>query len=91
LIDIRPAQPSDESALGSLGAALMRQHHASDLKRFILTQHPDVGYGRFLVSQLANPDCLVLAAETAGEVYGYVFAQIMGTSWSDLRGPCCSS
>jgi hypothetical protein len=65
LIDIRPAQPSDESALGSLGAALMRQHHASDLKRFILTQHPDVGYGRFLVSQLANPDCLVLAAETA--------------------------
>ncbi len=44
--------------------------------------------GRFLVSQLSEPDCLVLVAEDAGQVVGYVFAQLMPISWKDLRGPC---
>lgn len=66
----------------------MRQHHASNPHRFILTDRPEAGYGRFLVSQLANPDCLVLVAEVSDEVVGYVFAQIEPTSWRDLRGPC---
>ena len=88
VIDIRPAAPSDQAALGRLGAALMRQHHASDPRRFILTERPEAGYGRFLVSQLADPDYRVLVAERSGEVVGYVFAGIEGTSWRDLRGPC---
>ena len=66
----------------------MRQHHASDPRRFILTDRPEAGYGRFLVSQLADPGCLVLVAEVSNEVVGYVFAQIEPTSWRDLRGPC---
>jgi len=66
----------------------MRQHHASDPRRFILTERPEAGYGRFLVSQLANPDSLVLVAEASDEVVGYVFADIEPTSWRDLRGPC---
>jgi GNAT superfamily N-acetyltransferase len=88
LINIRPAAKSDEAALGPLGAALMRQHHASDPRRFILTDRPEAGYGRFLVSQLANPDSLVLVAERSDEIVGYVFADIEPTSWRDLRGPC---
>ena len=88
MIDIRPAAASDEEALGRLGAALMRQHHASDPRRFILTNRPEAGYGRFLISQLADPDCIVLVAERASEVVGYVFAGIEPTSWRDLRGPC---
>jgi ribosomal protein S18 acetylase RimI-like enzyme len=84
---IRPAVASDRAALGRYGAALMRQHHASDPRRFILTQHPEDGYGRFLVSQLEDPDCLVNVAERSGEVVGYVFASIEPTSWRDLRGP----
>src|SRR6267378_3672679 len=87
-VHIRPASKSDEPALGPLGAALMRQHHASDPRRFILTDRPEAGYGRFLISQLANPDCLVLVAEHSGEIIGYVFAAIEPTSWRDLRGPC---
>src|SRR5207244_2096721 len=70
LINIRPAAKSDEAALGPLGAALMRQHHASNPHRFILTDRPEAGYGRFLVSQLANPDCLVLVAELSKEIVG---------------------
>lgn len=85
---IRPATASDEPTLGRLGAALMRQHHASDPRRFILTKDPEHGYGRFLVSQVEDPDCLVLVAERSNEVVGYVFADIEPTSWRDLRGPC---
>ena len=88
MIDIRPAAVSDEAALGRMGAALMRQHHASDPRRFILTNRPEAGYGRFLVSQLADPDYLVLVAERTNQVVGYVFAGIEPTSWRDLRGPC---
>src|SRR5437773_10164983 len=88
MIHIRPAVKSDEVALGRLGAALMRQHHANDPRRFILTDRPEAGYGRFLVSQLADPNYLVLVAERSDEIVGYVFAGIEPTSWRDLRGPC---
>jgi GNAT superfamily N-acetyltransferase len=88
MIRIRPAARSDEPALGRYGGALMRQHHASDPRRFILVDRPEAGYGRFLVSQLAEPNYTVLVAERTGEVVGYVFASIEPTSWRDLRGPC---
>ena len=88
MISIRPASKSDLVALGRLGAALMRQHHAADPRRFVLTDRPEEGYGRFLVSQLGNPDSLVLVAERETEIVGYVFAEIEPTSWRDLRGPC---
>jgi len=85
---IRPAAPTDQAALGHMGAALMRQHHAADPTRFILADRPEEGYGRFLVSQFADPDCLVLVAVDSNEVVGYVFARVEDTSWRDLRGPC---
>ena len=88
MIKLRPAIRSDEAALGRYGAALMRQHHASDPRRFILTDRPEAGYGRFLVSQLEDPDCLVMVAEQSNAIVGYVFADIERTSWRDLRGPC---
>ena len=85
---IRPAAKSDEAALGRLGAALMRQHHASDPRRFLIVDRPEAGYGRFLVSMITNPEFRVLVAERADEVAGYVLAGIEPTSWKDLRGPC---
>ena len=88
VITIRPATPADQDALGRYGAELMRQHHDSDPERFITVEHPEGGYGRFLVSQIANPEAVVLVADEGGTVVGYVFADIEGTSWMDLRGPC---
>lgn len=85
---VRPATPLDEEPLGRFGGALMRQHHAADPRRFIQVRHPEAGYGRFLVSQIDNPNSLVLVAEDAGAVVGYLFADVEGTSWMDLRGPC---
>lgn len=88
MIQIRPATAADRDPLGRYGAALMRQHHASDPRRFILTEHPEEGYGGFLVSQIDDPECLVMVAERSSEIVGYVFASIEPTSWRDLRGPC---
>ena len=85
---IRPATASDEEPLGRFGGALMRQHHAEDPRRFIQVEHPEAGYGEFLVSQISNPRTRVLVAEDAGAVIGYVFAGIESTNWMELRGPC---
>jgi ribosomal protein S18 acetylase RimI-like enzyme len=87
MITIRSAKPADEQALGRYGAALLHQHHAADARRFIHVEHPEAGYGRFLVSQIQNPDSLVLAAESGGNVVGYVYASIESTNWMELRGP----
>ena len=88
MITIRRASASDQEALGRYGGALMRQHHSADARRFVQVEHPEAGYGRFLVSRLGDPDSVVLVAEDAGYVVGYVFADVEGTSWKDLRGPC---
>jgi GNAT superfamily N-acetyltransferase len=87
-ITVRPATVGDQESLGRYGGALMRQHHAADTSRFIQVDHPEAGYGRYLVSQLGDPDSLVLVAERNSRVIGYVYADVEGTSWRDLRGPC---
>jgi ribosomal protein S18 acetylase RimI-like enzyme len=88
MITIRPATTSDQEHLGRFGGALMRQHHTADPTRFIQVDHPEAGYGRFLVSQLSNPNSLVMVAEHSGRVVGYVFADVESTNWMELRGPC---
>jgi len=88
MIAIRTATASDQERLGRYGGALMRQHHDDDPRRFLQVDHPESGYGRFLVSQLANPDSLVMVAEHSGTVIGYIFADVEATNWMELRGPC---
>lgn len=83
---IRPAEPRDVSALGRLGAALVRTHHSFDSSRF-LTPGPGLeqGYGHFLRAQLAEQDVGIFVAERAGVVIGYVYAAIEPRSWKELR------
>jgi ribosomal protein S18 acetylase RimI-like enzyme len=88
MIQVRRATEADRESLGRFGGALMRQHHAADPRRFIQVDHPEAGYGRFLVSELSNPNSLVMVADQDGTVVGYVYADVEGTSWMDLRGPC---
>src|SRR5262249_41795044 len=88
MFTIRTATASDQEALGRYGGALMRQHHASDPRRFIQVEHPEAGYGRYLVSQLSREDSLVLVADQSGRAVGYLYADLEPTSWKDLRGPC---
>lgn len=88
MVRVRPATAADRPALGRYGAALMRQHHAADPRRFLTTDNPEAGYGGFLVSQLTDEETRVLVAERDGVVIGYLYASLEGTSWRDLRGPC---
>jgi ribosomal protein S18 acetylase RimI-like enzyme len=83
---IRPAEPSDISALGRLGAALVRAHHAFDAHRF-LTPTPGLeeGYAHFLRTQLAQADVAIFVAERAGAIVGYVYAAVEPRSWKELR------
>lgn len=83
---IRPATPADMTAVGRLGALLVRQHHAFDPQRFIPAGE-DVaeGYGWFLGTQLEEPDAVVLVAERTGAVLGYAYAALEPHNWKELR------
>lgn len=87
-VTIRRATPADRDALGRYGGALMRQHHDFDPQRFIQVDNPEKGYGRFLVSQLEEPDMVVFVAERDGDVVGYAYAGLEPMSWKDLRAAC---
>ena len=87
-ITIRRASPADQSSLARFGGALMRLHHTWDPARFIMTDNPESGYGRFLVSALTDPKYAVFVAEREGVLIGYAFAGLEPVSWKDLRDAC---
>ena len=87
-IAIRPAVAGDLPVLGRLGALLVRQHHEFDPARFLApSPQTEQGYARFLRTQLARPDVVVLVAERGGQVLGYTYAGLEGTDYMALRGP----
>ena len=85
---IRQATPKDLTAVGKLGALLVRTHHDFDPKRF-LAETPQTAqqYGSFLGTQLAQPNIVVLVAERGGEVIGYTYSGVEGNDYMALRGP----
>jgi ribosomal protein S18 acetylase RimI-like enzyme len=83
---VRRATRADLPALGRLGAHLMRIHYEFDRRRFVAPgDNPEAGYAHFLGSQLAAADGIVLVAERAGVIAGYVYAGIEPFSWKELR------
>jgi ribosomal protein S18 acetylase RimI-like enzyme len=87
-VTIRPATPPDLTAIGKLGALLVRTHHDFDPKRFIAaTEGTEHGYGSFLGTQLLKPNIVVLVAEQHGQVIGYTYAGVEGNDYMSLRGP----
>jgi ribosomal protein S18 acetylase RimI-like enzyme len=87
-VTVRPALAADQEALGRLGSLLVIEHYEFDPRRF-LAPRPDMpqAYGRFLASQIGQPEKLVLVAEEAGTVVGYAFAGMEGFDYMALRGP----
>ena len=73
-------------ALGRLGASLLRLHYSFDAQRFIAPRgNVEEGYGWFLGSQLRDDEAVVLVADRAGAVVGYVYAGLEPHSWKELR------
>ena len=87
-LQIRAAQPSDQTALGRLGALLVREHYDFDQRRFI-SPSPQTAkhYGAFLESQLQRPDIFILVAAEGDEIIGYTYAGLEGYDYMSLRGP----
>ena len=86
---IRRATADDRSALGELGAVLIRAHHTFDPQRFLAPgSNPAEGYGRFLASQLEDDESAVFVADRGGQLLGYVYASLEGRSWRELRDAC---
>ena len=87
-VAIRPAAPADLTAIGRLGALLVRTHHELDPDRFIAaTPQTEHAYGSFLGTQLDEPNIIILVAERDGEVVGYTYAGVEGNDYMSLRGP----
>lgn len=83
---IRKATRKDVPALGRLGALLLRTHYEFDRQRFIAPgEDAEQGYGWFLGTQLREDDAVVLVAERAGVVIGYLYAGLEPQSWKELR------
>lgn len=87
-ISIRAATREDAPALGRLGALLVRAHHELDPARFIAaTPRTERGYASFLATQVAEPEVVLLVAQSDDGVLGYAYAALGGTDWMALRGP----
>lgn len=88
MITIRPATPSDLSAIGRLGALLVQTHHDFDPARFIAVE-PDTeqGYGAYLGTQLSKRNSVMLVAVVDEVVHGYAWGAIEGYDYMSLRGP----
>ncbi|GAC1482756.1 MAG: hypothetical protein NVS1B5_01120 [Gemmatimonadaceae bacterium] len=87
-VKIRPARQADVTAIGRLGALLVREHHDFDPKRFMAaTSGTEHAYGSFLGTQLDEPNIIILVADRNGKVTGYTYAGVEGNDYMALRGP----
>jgi ribosomal protein S18 acetylase RimI-like enzyme len=84
-LSIRPARPEDAPALGRMGAALVRMHHAYDPRRFMAPEEDlESGYRWWLSRELKREGAVVLVAERDSAVVGYVYATVEGRDWNAL-------
>jgi GNAT superfamily N-acetyltransferase len=83
---VRQANTHDLSALGRMGAQLMRTHFAFDSQRFMAPPvDAEEGYGWFLGTQMEAPDGVVFVAERDDRVIGYAYAALEPLNWKELR------
>ena len=83
-VEIRKARPSDAPRLGELAGVLVRMHHATDPRRFMLVDGVERGYGSWLGRELAREGALVLVAEEGGVIVGYTYSTLEGRDWNLL-------
>jgi ribosomal protein S18 acetylase RimI-like enzyme len=82
---IRSARAEDASALGRMGGALVRLHHAYDAERFMKPEEDvESGYRWWLSRELKRRGAVVLVAEREGRVVGYAYATVEGRDWNAL-------
>jgi ribosomal protein S18 acetylase RimI-like enzyme len=87
-VRIRPATPADVQIVGQWGTELVSLHHQFDAQRFIeVGPGTPAKYATYIESQLGRPEVIVLVAEDAMSLLGYVYAAHEGNDYMTLRGP----
>lgn len=86
-VSIRPATQTDLTAIGKLGALLVRSHHEFDPKRFLPLTSATTEVYRSFGTQFDEVRIVILVAERDGEVIGFTYAGLEGTDYMALRGP----
>lgn len=78
----------DLPQVGILAGQLLRLHYAWDPLRFIKPENPEQGYQRWFGTQLDKDDVILLVAEDAEGVAGYVYAAMEPRDWNALLDAC---
>lgn len=73
---IRPAVPLDVPGICRLAELLARQHAAYDSLRYRLPMSVADAYAELVNEHLGRKDVVLLVAEVAGVLVGYVFARV---------------
>ncbi|HEY4118618.1 MAG TPA: GNAT family N-acetyltransferase [Byssovorax sp.] len=81
---IRPAVAGDAARLGELAGGLVRFHHATDPRRFLLMPDVERGYGKWLGREAQRDGALVLVAAQGDEIVGYGYATLEARDWDML-------
>jgi ribosomal protein S18 acetylase RimI-like enzyme len=84
MIEIRRARKDDLPAVAALTGELVRLHHATDPKRFLLVDNVDQGYAWWFGKQLANDQAVILVATEEGRIAGYAYGSLEDRDWNML-------
>jgi ribosomal protein S18 acetylase RimI-like enzyme len=85
---VRTMQREDLDAVGRLAGKLVRLHTSFDPKRFMTLANPEAGYARYLGSELASKDVVLLVGEVDGVVVGYAYARLEPRNYNELLDAC---
>ena len=81
---IRSATSADIESAATLGAQIVRLHHATNPNRFFMFDEVEQGYAWWLGKEMERPEAVILVAELAGSIVGYAYGAIEERDWSVL-------
>jgi ribosomal protein S18 acetylase RimI-like enzyme len=89
---LRTMTEADLPDVGRLAGRLVRMHHELDPKRFLHLPSPEVGYARYLGSELGRDEAVLLVAERregdTNAIVGYAYARLEPRSYNELLDAC---
>jgi ribosomal protein S18 acetylase RimI-like enzyme len=85
---IRRAKRSEVGAVARMAAALVREHHALDSRRFMLIEPVETGYRAWLDKEVGRRGAVILVAEEDIEIVGYAYGTLEARNWSELLDAC---
>jgi ribosomal protein S18 acetylase RimI-like enzyme len=71
-----------------MAAALVREHHALDSRRFMLVEPVETGYRAWLDKEIGRRGAVILVAEEDIEIVGYAYGAMEPRNWMDLLDAC---